>query len=51
LGARQPTIIAVGGDAFKVMERKVGKEYQVWRIAHCSNYISQEDYRKEVGTI
>jgi len=34
-----------------VLERNFGTEYQVWRIPHCSNYISQEDYRREVGTI
>ena len=50
LGARQPKIIAFGGNVFKVLARNFGGQYEVLRIPHYSKYISQEDYREEVGT-
>ncbi len=51
LGAGRPKIIAFGGDAFRVLARNMREELRVWKIPHYSKYISQEDYREEVGTI
>jgi hypothetical protein len=51
LGVDQPTIIAFGGDAFKVLARNLGEQYDVWKMPHYSKYISKEEYRKEIGSI
>jgi hypothetical protein len=50
-GADQPTIIAFGRDAFTLLVRNHGEQYDVWKLPHYSQYISKEKYREEVGAI
>jgi len=51
LGVDQPTLIAFGEDAFKVLTRNLGEHYYVWKVPHYSKYISKEKYREEIGSI
>jgi len=51
LGVTQPIIIALGAVAFTVLARNLGKQYDVWKMPHYSQYISKEKYREEVGAI
>ena len=47
LGAK-PTIIAMGGKAYKILNDNLGDKYSIVQIMHYSYTIGQEDYRKEV---
>ena len=51
LGVGQPIVIALGGDAFKVLTRNLGKQYDVRKMPHYSKYISKEKYREEIRLI
>ncbi len=48
LGAEAPTLVALGADSFKILERNFRDKYQIWRLPHYSNYCSQEVYREQV---
>ncbi len=48
LGVNNPTIVAFGGDAHKVLNRNFKGEYAIHKIPHYSMYISKEKYREEV---
>ena len=47
LGVDQPTIIALGEAAFKVLTRNLGGQYRVLKLPHYAKYISKEQYRRE----
>jgi hypothetical protein len=51
LGANQPTLIALGRDAFKVLSRNLAGNYDIWKVPHYSNYTSKEIYREEIAAI
>jgi hypothetical protein len=51
LGVGQPSLIAFGEDAFKVLSRNLGEHYDVWKMPHYSNYGSKEKYREQIGSI
>ena len=51
LDCEKPTLVAFGNDAYKVIVRNLGKEFEVWKLPHYSKYISKENYRKEVEVI
>ena len=44
----QPILIAFGRDAFEVLNRNLGRTYDIWRIPHYSNYVSKELYREQI---
>lgn len=46
IGSDSPTLVALGGDSFKILQRNLGDEYPILRAPHYSMYISKEDYRK-----
>jgi hypothetical protein len=51
LGVNQPTLIAFGRDAFELLTRNLGENYDIWRVPHYSNYTSKEIYREEIAAI
>jgi hypothetical protein len=51
LGVLQPTLIAFGRDAFQILDRNLGRTYNIWRVPHYSNYGSKETYREQIAAI
>jgi len=51
LGVNQPTLIAFGRDAFKILTRNLRGNYDIWRVPHYANYTSKEIYREEIAAI
>jgi hypothetical protein len=51
LGVTQPTLIALGRDAFQILTRNLGQNYDIWRVPHYSNYTSKEIYREQIAAI
>lgn len=51
LGIDNPTIIAFGRDAHKILNRNFKNEYEIFKIPHYSNYSSKEKYREKVKCI
>lgn len=48
LGCTDPLLVTFGRDAEIVTRRNLGNEYRTVRIPHYANYISKEEYRKQV---
>lgn len=48
LGCSAPFLITFGNDAERIAKRNLGNEYCIVRIPHYANYISKEDYRRQV---
>ena len=51
LDCTDPLLITFGRDAEAVTKRNLGNEYRIVRIPHYANYISKEEYRKQVHEI
>lgn len=51
LGVNQPILIALGRDAFQILNRNLGRNYDIWRVPHYSNYTSKEIYREQIAAI
>ena len=51
LGCSNPALIAFGKDAERIARRNLGDEYSIVGIPHYANYISKEDYRKQVWDV
>jgi hypothetical protein len=51
LGVKEPTLIAFGKDAFQILNRNLGRNYDIWRVPHYSNYTRKEIYREEIASI
>ena len=51
LNAKNPTIIALGDAAFKILKRNLKKEYRVLKILHFSSYAKLEKLRASVSSI
>lgn len=49
LGVENPTIVAFGCDAHKILCRNFMGEYRILLLPHYSNYSSRETYRDEVS--
>ena len=49
LGSQKPTLIAFGGDAFKVLDRNLRGRYAILKIPHYSARSNKEVYRQQVG--
>jgi len=47
----KPQIIAFGNDAHKILLNNLSSEYSIVKIPHYSNYISKENYKKEIDRI
>lgn len=46
-----PTIIAFGDVAYKILMRNFGDDYKILKVPHYSIYCSKEKYRENVGRI
>jgi hypothetical protein len=51
LDVDQPTLIAFGKDAFKILTRNLEDDYDIWKVPHYSNYTSKEIYREQIAAI
>jgi len=51
LGVDQPTLIAFGQDAFRILTRNLWGCYDIWKVPHYSNYISKETCRQQIQAI
>lgn len=51
LKCNKPQIIAFGNDTHKILSNNLSSEYSIIRIPHYSNYISKENYKKQVDRI
>lgn len=51
LSDKKPILIAIGNDAYNILERNLGEEYEIFKIMHYSNIINKENYRKEVLSV
>ena len=51
LESTDPTIIAFGVEAFRILKRNFNDKYRLLKIPHYANYTSKEKYREEVRTI
>lgn len=48
IGYPNPVLITFGKDAEKITNRNLGKQYCVVGIPHYANYVSKENYRRQV---
>lgn len=48
IGADNPTLVAIGSDSFKIMNRNLGKKIKIIKIPHYANYSSKEKFREQV---
>lgn len=51
IGAKNPTIVAFGGSAYRILTRNLAGEFKIIKIPHYSNWGSQEKYREKVLNI
>ena len=43
-----PVLVAMGSDAYNLLQKHLGHRYRVTKIRHYSSYISKENYRAKV---
>ena len=48
LSKEKPVLIAMGNNAFDIVNNYLGEEYKVLKIIHYSHFIGKEKYRKSV---
>lgn len=51
IGAYNTKLVAFGKDAYLLLDRHFGSEFQIFKIPHYSNYTAKEKYREEVKSI
>ena len=51
LKCNKPQIVAFGNDAHKILSNNLSSEYSIVKIPHYSNYISKENYKKQIDRI
>ena len=51
LKTKNPVIIAFGNEVFNILNKHFKDKYRIIKVPHYSNYISQENYRKEIQKI
>ena len=51
IGAIDPTLIAFGNAAFKVLKRNLNDEFNILKIYHYAHYMNKEDYRAHVRRV
>lgn len=44
----KPTLVAMGGQTYKILKDNLGNKYKILQIMHYSYTIGQEDYREKV---
>ena len=47
LGTENPTIIALGNDAYKILTRNLEDTFTIVKVTHYSAYINPQKYREE----
>ncbi|RUM92032.1 MAG: hypothetical protein DSZ27_04660 [Thiomicrospira sp.] len=48
IGAKNPTLVAIGNDSFNILERNFVNQFEIKKIPHYSNYSSKEKFREQV---
>ena len=51
IGASEPTLIAFGNAAFKVLKRNLKNEFNILKIYHYAHFMNKEDYRAHVWRV
>ncbi len=51
LRSDNPTLVALGRDAYTILNRNFKNEFKILKIPHYSNYTGKEKYREEVKSI
>jgi hypothetical protein len=51
LGASRPTLIAFGGDAYRILYRNLHGLYDIVKVTHYSHYMSKEAYREAIAGV
>lgn len=51
IGARAPTVVALGADSFRILSRSLGKDVEVLKAPHYSMYISADRYRMKLALL
>jgi len=51
LGTENPTIIALGNDAYKILTRNLEDTFTIVKVTHYSAYINPQKYREEFESI
>ena len=51
VGTYNPTIIAFGDVAYRILMRNFVDDYKILKVPHYSMYCSKEKYREDVGRI
>lgn len=47
LGCENPIIVALGNDAYKILQRSLGKKYKIYKVSHYSAFITKETLRTQ----
>lgn len=45
IGATSPTLVALGADSYRILDRNLGDRFSIVKAPHYAMYISKEDYR------
>lgn len=51
IGAKKPTLVALGSATYKILKRHLKSEFKILKIRHYANFESKEDYREHVYNI
>lgn len=51
IGTSEPTLIAFGNAAFKVLKRNLKNEFKILKIYHYAHFMNKEDYRAHVWRV
>jgi len=48
LGAKDPLLVALGGDTHKILTRNFAGRFRIQRVPHYANYVAPQTYRDQV---
>jgi hypothetical protein len=51
LGTETPTIIAFGGEVYRILTRNLNNEFNIFQVTHYAHFINQQNYRDEIKSL
>jgi len=51
LGTETPTIIAFGGEVYRILTRNLNNEFNIFQVTHYAHFINQQIYREEFESL
>ena len=51
LGTETPTIIAFGGEVYRILTRNLNNEFNIFQVTHYAHFINQHNYRDEIKSL